>query len=227
MRPAVLLCLIALVAGTHPLHAQRPSPADAPTTAIRPGIGAGLGVAAINATDVVNIVNSTPGALEQVSSFKAAAEFFGYVSVPLDSSWLIKADYGYVLASYNIAGQYGTAEYTLSAHLPSVVVQYVLHDAGLYCLKAGLGGGYHWGSLWEKFSTLDREYKASGAGIVIEMEGNTALGESLYMYLGVQARWELMGSLQDAGGQSPAVNIEESTLHWFGAGARLGFAYLF
>jgi hypothetical protein len=227
MRPTVLLCLIALVAGTHTLHAQRPSPADAPTTAIRPGMGAGLGVAAINATDVVNIVNSTPGALEQVSSFKAAAEFFGYVSVPLDPSWLIKADYGYVLASYNIAGQYGTAEYTLSAHLPSVVVQYVLHDAGLYCLKAGLGGGYHWGSLREKFSTLDKEYKASGAGIVIEMEGNTALGESLYMYLGVQAQWELMGSLQDAGGQNPAVNIEDPTLHWFGAGARLGFAYLF
>jgi hypothetical protein len=45
MRPTVLLCLIALVAGTHTLHAQRPSPADAPTTAIRPGIGAGLGVA--------------------------------------------------------------------------------------------------------------------------------------------------------------------------------------
>ncbi len=59
------------------------------------------------------------------------------------------------------------------------------------------------------------------------MEGNTALGESLYMYLGVQAQWELMGSLQDAGGQSPAVNIEDPTLHWFGAGARLGFAYLF
>jgi hypothetical protein len=47
------------------------------------------------------------------------------------------------------------------------------------------------------------------------------------MYLGAQAQWELMGSLRDAGGQSPAVNIEDPTLHWFGAGARLGFAYLF
>ena len=227
VRPAVLLCLVPLVAGAHTLLAQRPNPADAPATAIRPAIGAGLGVAAINATDVVNIVNSTPGAVEQVSSFKAAAEFFGYVSVPLNASWLIKADYGYVLASYSVAGQFGSAEYTLSAHLPSLVVQYVLHDAGLYCLKAGLGGGYHWGSLWEKFSTLDTEYKASGAGFVMELEGNTALGESLYMYLGVQAQWELMGSLRDAGGQSPGVNIEDPSLHWFGAGARLGFSYLF
>ena len=227
MRRFVLLGLLALAVSAHRVHAQRPNPADAPTTAIRIGIGGGLGVAAINATDVVNVVNSTPGALERASAFKAAAEFFGYVSVPVDSSWLIKADYGYTLASYNIATQYETAEHTLSAHLPSVIVQYVLHDGGLYCLKAGLGGGYHWGSLHMKYSTLNREYAASGFGAVMELEGNTALGTNLFVYLGVLARAEFMGSLEDANGRGPAVNLDDPSLHWFGVGARLGFSYLF
>jgi hypothetical protein len=227
VRILVSLCVAALWAGAGPALAQRPNPAEAPQTAIRPSLGAGLGVAAINATDVVNVVNSTPGALERVSTFKAAAEFFGYVSIPLDSSWLVKLDYGYVLASYNIATVYETAEYTLSAHLPSVVVQYVLHDGGLYCLKGGVGGGYHWGGLQVNYSTLDREYTASGAGLVAELEGNTALGDNLFVYLGVQVRWELMGSLRDPNGQPPSLNLNDPSLHWFSAGARIGFSYFF
>lgn len=227
MRRVPLLGMLVLLAGGHPVHAQRAVPAEVPGTAIRVGVGGGLGVAAINATDVVNVVNSTPGALERASAFKAAAEFFGYVSVPVGPDWLVKADYGYTLASYNVATVYETAEYTLSAHLPSLILQYVLHDGGLYCLKAGFGGGYHWGTLHAKYSTLDRDYDASGFGAVAELEGNTALGEDLFMYLGVQLRTEFMGPLEDASGRGPAVNLEEPTLHWFGAGARIGFSYLF
>lgn len=227
MRRNALIVFWIMMAGALPLHAQRPDPADAPSTAIRTAIGGGLGVAAINATDVVNIVNSTPGALERAPAFKAAAEFFGYVSVPVDSSWVVKVDYGYALASYHVATQYENAEYTLSAHLPSIILQYVLHDAGIYCLKAGVGGGYHWGALHVKYSTVNTEYAASGGGLVAELEGNTALGSNLYMYLGLEVRWELMGSLLDANGERPTGSVDDPSLHWFGAGARLGFSYLF
>ncbi len=227
MHRAALACLLGVLAGAHAAHAGRPDISEAPKTAIRVGIGGGLGVAAINAADVVNVVNSTPGALEEAPTFKMAAEFFGFVSVPVETSWVIKLDYGYALASYNVEVQYEAAEYTLSAHLPSLIVQYVIHDAGLYSLKAGLGGGYHWGTLHVQYSTINREYTASGGGIVADLEGTTALGENLYVYLGVQVRWELMGSLLDANGNSPGVSVEDPSLHWFGAGARLGFSYLF
>jgi hypothetical protein len=227
VRTPAALAVLALIAGALPAQAQRPPEPAGDTTAIRVGIGGGLGVAAINATDVVNIVNSTPGALERASTFNASAEFFGYVSVPVHRDWVVKADYGYVLGSYNIAAQYGTAEYTLSAHLPTLIVQYVLHDGGLYSLKAGAGGGYHWGTLHAKYSTLDRDYDASGPGAVVELEGNTALGDNLFVYLGLQARWEFMGPLEDSAGQGPAVNLDEPSLHWFSGGARIGVAYLF
>jgi hypothetical protein len=202
-------------------------PSGGPHTAIAPSLGAGLGVAMINATDVVNVVNSTPGALERESAFKAAAEFFGCASYPVDSSWVIKLDYGYAIASYNIAAQFGDAQYTLAAHLPSIILQYVLHDGGLYCLKAGFGAGYHWGGLHVKYSTLDREYSAAGGGVVGELEGNTALGDHLFVYLGLQVRSEFMGSLKDDNGRSPATDVDDPSLNWFGAGARIGFSYLF
>ncbi len=227
MRRSVSLCFVAVLAGAQPVQAQQPQPLDAPPTAIRIGVGGGLGVAAINATDVVNIVNSTPGTLERAPAFKAAAEFFGYASVPVDSSWLIKADYGYALASYSVARQYEAAEYTLSAHLPSIIVQYVLLDGGLYCLKVGLGGGYHWGALQVQYSNLDREYTASGPGAVAELEGNTALGDNLFVYLGMLVRAEFMGSLQDANGQGPVLHQDDLSLRWMGVGARLGFSYFF
>jgi hypothetical protein len=193
------------------------------------GLAAGMGVCYADAADVVDIVNSTAGLAQRVSQFKAAVEFFGAFTVPVNEAWTMKLDYGYLLGSYNVDSQLGPAEYTLTCHLPSVIAQYTLMREPTYNVKVGGGAGYHIGTLAKKFVYQDVQYTATGVGIVLDAEANTAFGDHLYAYLGGNLRWEMMGALADANGRSPGVvgSTIRPALHMFGAGARLGLTYFF
>jgi hypothetical protein len=202
---------------------------ELPESKPRGGAGGGMGVNYLKRTEIVDLVNATPGALERISDFKAGAEFFGYVSVPLAASWVLKIDYAYMIASYNLQASSGTAEYTLTTHAPSLIVQYVLTDRGLYNFKLGAGAGPRFCALSAKYLTVDDTFTASGAGVVVEIEGNTALGEDLFVHLGALARWEGGGELKNDLGR-PAMNTPTGSAAGpggYGVGVRLGLSYYF
>lgn len=209
--------------------------ANADTVRLRPGVAAGMGVNYLSMTDVVdlaNIASASLGGYQRLPEFKAAAEFFGAVTFPCTPDWLLKLEYAYVLATYNVATAYGSgqAEYTAMAHLPSLIVQYVLVNAPVFNVKVGAGGGYHFGTLAVSYFTQNDRYSGSGPGFVVEAEGNTAFGESLYAYLGVNIRWDFIGTLTNAAGIQPynaGSTGTGTTMQFFGLGARLGFTYYF
>lgn len=209
---------------------QRPAE-DQPVLSKAPriGVSAGMGVDYVNAQDIVDLVNNSGLVYDQLSNFKAGVEFFGSVSVPIDGRWGIKGEYAYLLASYNPSSAYGSAEITMVGHLPTLIVQYFLWQEALYNLKLGVGGGYHVGILKEVVGQVNTSYTATGFGTILDGEGNTALGEHLFAYLGVFVRWDSMGTLKDENGHTPAGLNETSppTFHFFGVGARLGFTYYF
>lgn len=197
---------------------------------VRPGISGGMGVTYSSSNDIVNLVNSTGGAIERIPQFHAGAEFFGTISIPVGEDWILKLDYGYQIISYNIATIFETAQYTVTQHCPTLIVQRVLAERGVFNVRAGAGVGYHFGILSEKYSYVDNSYTGKGPGFVIEVEGNTALGDHLYVHLGANARWELIGTVTDANGKTPgrAPAGGDSSLNSVGVGARLGFTfYLF
>jgi len=221
---------VILVVGCLSAQEQRPAQ-DQPVLSKAPRIGlsAGMGVDYVNAQDIVNLVNSSGLVYDQLSDFKAGVEFFGSASVPINEQWGIKAEYAYLLASYNPSSAYGPAEITMVGHLPTLIVQYYLWQEALYNLKLGVGAGYHVGILTEIAGQVNTSYTAKGLGTILDIEGNTALGEHLFAYLGVFARWDFMGTLKDEYGRTPAGLNETSppTFHFFGVGARLGFTYYF
>ncbi len=195
----------------------------------RIGVSAGLGVSYIHPGDVIDIVNSTPGAEERAPQFKAGAEFFGIVNIPIDPLWSVKLEYSYMIVSYNIQTFLNPAEYTLTYHLPSVILQYLLLDAGVYNVRVGAGAGYHVGVLERKFYSEDDQYTGTGIGTVADLEANTAFGDHLYAYLGANLRWEFVGDMKNGAGLAPGVAAsgDRPTLHLLGVGARLGFTYYF
>jgi hypothetical protein len=208
------IVLLILAAAT-PLHGQM----------LRWGVSAGMGVTYRSPMDVVNLVNATQGAQERVPQFQAGVEFFAAASFPLADSWVLKIDYGYQITSLNIVSVYETAQFTVTQHCPTLILQYVLTNQGMFNVKAGAGVGYHFGRLEEKFLYIDNSFTAHGPALVAELEGNTAFGERLYAYLGVNAGWSLVGQLRDAAGRSPGIGFsgQPVTLNSFGVGARLGF----
>ena len=209
------------------LRSQGQAPPPEPVSRI--GLSAGMGVSYVAASDIVDLVNATPGALERIGAFRAGVEFFGAFSYPLSPSWMLKVEYAYLLASFNVDEQYGTAAYTLSAHLPTLFLEYVLLEKGLYNVTVGAGAGYHGGTLEESMPQLDDRFSAKGVGVALDLEANTAFGDHLYAYLGGNLRWEFMGDLVSAAGATPVTTGSgfQPALHFFGAGARLGMTYFF
>lgn len=194
---------------------------------LRPGISAGMGVTYRSTPDVVTLVNGTQSATERVGEFRAGAEFFGAFSMPLNEEWVLKLDYSYQIASMNIATALETAQFTITQHCPTLILQYVLTNQGTFNVRAGAGAGYHFGRLEEKFFTIDNSYSAHGPAFLAELEGNTAFGEHLYACLGLNAGWSLLGALKDDSGRAPGFQStgEAVTMNSFGVGARLGFTY--
>ncbi len=200
-----------------------------PDITSRLGISGGLGVSYHTAQDIVNRINGSGIAGKRVDDFKSAVEFFGAVSIPLTSEWIIKPEYAYMIASHSLPSAVGiaNAEFSYVVHMPSMIVQYVLFTAPTYCVKAGAGFGYHLCTYNEKYSSVDRSFSASGAGSLLEFEASNALGDDLAVYLGVQARWDFIGDLKDNAGNAPLGNLGPTSLNFFGIGARLGATYYF
>jgi hypothetical protein len=188
----------------------------------------GMGVDYVRASDLVNLLNSTDGLMARVPDFKSAVEFFGFVDVPVTERWMVKIEYAYLLTSYTVATTVGSgvAEQTITAFLPSIIIQYVLVGAPLYNLKVGAGGGFHFGSVARKVYFEDESYSGKGPGFILELEGNTAVSEHLFASLGVSLRWEWIGALTSSEGTTPG-GIPGISMHMFGPGARIGVGYLF
>ena len=221
MRSMIVLAAL-FVAGC--IRAQTPGEA-----APRGSLAAGMGVTYASYADVTTLMNSTVVPAQAVPRFKSAVEFFGAAALPLSAPWLLKFEFAYSIASFSPQGAYGPASFSVTYMMPSLIVQYVLLDRGVYNIKAGAGGGLHFGSLQEKYFIIDNTYSGKGPGIVLEIEANTAFGDHLFAFLGANIRWESVGTILDSSGGSPGVASGGGavTLHSFGGGARLGASYLF
>ena len=223
MRSRSLLMTAALCAVLQARAQTHPDPAP------RVSLSAGMGVEYASYADATALINATSLPSERVPQFKSAVEFFGACAFPLSEVWLVKFEYAYTLASWSPQGAFGPASFSVTAHMPSVILQYMLTDRGVYNVRVGAGGGYHFGHLAEKYLSLDGTFSGKGPGVVLEVEANTAFGDHLFAFLGGNIRWEFIGGLLDASGESPgaAGGGGGVTLHSFGAGARLGACYLF
>ena len=207
---------------------QSPQPKLGPL-ATRIGAFGGMGVSYAHPQDVVDVFNALVDPSERAAQFRAGVEFFGGVVFPLSPTVALKADYGYFVMSYNGQTAFGPADFTIQAHFPTLVVQYVLADEGVYNLKAGVGAGYHVGSLTEEYGSLNDRFTGTGLGTLLELEANTAFGENLFGYIGATLRWEFIGTLTDDAGKTAGVAAggESATLQMFSAGVRFGMSYYF
>jgi len=226
-------CTVMLLVATATLHVAalagvptEPDSAGAPGS--RPGLSGGMGVSYISAQDLVNLVNATPGSTSREGEFSSVVEFFGAGSIPVSGKWALKVEYAYLMGSYTVQGLFGQTEYSYAVHMPSLLLQYVLVEEGVYNFKAGIGPGFYLGNLTQRVGGSESRYAGSGPGLLLDLEANTALGDDFFAYLGVLVRWSGIGALSSENGTGPQASFaSETTLRFFGLGARLGFSYYF
>jgi hypothetical protein len=193
-------------------------------------VSAGMGANYQNPRDVVEMINGTYRPSSRVAEFVVAVDFFGALNVPLSADWVAKFEYAYLLATTNVSSSmFGASEFTMSIHMPTVFLQYVLFATPLYSLKAGAGAGFHFGELEVRYWGLSDTYSATGPAMAFDLEGETAFSEHVFIYLGANVRWSFVGELKNEAGRVVGVSVRGDTagLHQFGIGARLGFSYQF
>ena len=221
VRNAALGCLLALVLGAGASSAGVPA-------ARRAGFSAGLGVNYLAQRDVVDMLNGGYGLTKRLDRYHVAVDFSGAFVLPLGERFGLRFEYAYLLNTVNAAGLYtGTTEFTTTVHMPSVVIEYCIVDAGPYNLSAGIGGGYHFGNLDLQYGGLEAGYAAQGPGAVVMLVGNTAVSEELFVHLAGTVRAGMLGELRNANGVSPGIGSEgqPATLSFFALGARIGLSY--
>lgn len=200
------------------LSRQAGAPVSYPPLSSRVAASVGMGVEYVSAPDIVDYVRYITG--QAVPEFKAGVQFFGAVSYPVSPDWVVKAEYVYFLASYDLGVP---SDFTLTAHMPSVIFQYVLWDDQLYNVKIGGGLGYRRINFKASYQSFGDNLSGNGIGAVIDAEAATAFGDHLFAYLGCDARSEFVGSLK--GSSTPLVTLP--TYHALSVGARLGLSYYF
>ena len=233
MMRGLVVSIVALMLVRVSAYAGPPPPVSVSTDSqlsSRVALSAGMGVEYVSAPDVVDYVNGVAaslGAVERAPEFKAGVCFFGALSYPLTADWILKAEYVYLLASYNASIPYGSSDVSLTVQMPTLMLQRVLWDEGLYDVKVGAGLGYHFASLETKNPYFDDTMTGSGIGAVLDAEANTAFGDHLFAYLGGDARFEFIGKLKGSSSASQRFLIALPSVNAFSIGARLGFSYYF
>ena len=192
------------------------------------GISAGIGVTVINATDVVDYINGVSPSIDRLDDFASAAEFFGTSELRLSDSWGVKFEYAYLIKSYNVDAGSGRVEYFYGVHMPTLMVQYLDFQTG-YAFKFGGGLGYHFVSLSEtQQGAAPKDLKASGLGMKLEAEANTALGDHLYGLIAGDVRVDFMGTLKDANGNTLTIpGPRNAKMSFFAFGLKFGLIYYF
>jgi hypothetical protein len=193
-------------------------------------VSAGMGANYQNPQDIVEMINGTYRPSSRVGEFIVAVDFFGSLHIPVSGSWIAKLEYAYLLTTISTSSAvFGATEFTLSMHMPTLLLQYALIATPMYNLKAGIGAGVHFGGVEVRYWGLTDSYTASGPALALDLEGETAFAEHVFIYLGADARWSAVGELKNSAGRGAGVNNQGNAagLHQFGIGARLGFSYHF
>lgn len=220
-RVLVVWCLLFLTVA--PLCAQTVTIAPR-----RAGFSAGISVDVFSQRDVVDMLNGGYGLTKRLDNYHVAVDFSGAFVLPVSDRFRLRFEYAYLLNTLNAAGLYaGTTEFTTTVHMPSVIVEYAIVDAGAYNLSVGAGGGYHLGALDVQYGGLQNRYTASGPGAVVVVIGNTAVSEDLFVHLAGTIRAGMLGELRSANGTSPGIGSDGSParLTTFAVGARIGLTY--
>ncbi len=186
----------------------------------------GMGVAVVSAPDMVEYINGTSISSQRVDDFGTAITFFGGIEFPIADGWGVKVEHSYLFKSYNFLGTNGALHDVLyEVHAPSVLLQRVVTGKGFF-IKAGAGGGYHFGSVIQKTSTfgVETRYTANGIGIKGEIVGQTAFDENFFGYIGGEFGWEFLGKVRDGNGiiLSNSLRRQDASLDYFFAGLRFG-----
>lgn len=191
----------------------------------------GLGVDMHSAPSLVNYINSVaqPTPDQKVNRYETAGEFYAVPEFQVSDEWSVGIEYSLFTKSYSINSRSGFSRYDLSyqIHMPGVLVHYLVLGEG-FRLKLGGGVGYHFVKFDESFSGIGSlgTLKGDGPAFKLDAIGNTKFDETFYGSIGVDLRWDFLGTMKRNGAAAQASTLATPpSMTFFNAGIKFGITF--
>jgi hypothetical protein len=192
----------------------------------------GLGVAAHSAPSVVNYINAVaqPFPNQIVDQFNSAAEFYAIPELQVSKEWSMAIEYSLLIKSYSLDDRSGFSrtEMSYEVHMPTVLVHYLVLGEG-FRVKLGGGIGYHFVRFDQRFPTIGsgETLRSQGLGFKLDAIGNTKFDDSFYGSIGIDLRWDFLGTLSRSGESAQVARSGAALpgMSFFNAGVKFGITF--
>jgi hypothetical protein len=193
---------------------------------------AGLGISIQSAPLLANYINALaqPTLDQKVDQFNSVAEFYFVPELQVSKEWSAAIEYSLLIKSYSInsSSGFGRTDISYEVQMPSVLVHYLVFGEG-FRLKLGGGVGYHFVKFDEAFSSTGsgETLRTNGLGFKLDAIGNTKFDETFYGSIGVDLRWDFLGSLSRGAQavQSTRSGPDLPKMTFFTAGVKFGVTF--
>ena len=219
------MLLILLVSGVCSVKGQ--SPAEEKFF----DVTVGLGINAHFAHTVANYINlvAQPRLDQKVDIIVSAPELFASSDLQITDEWSAGIEYSLFMKSYSIDDRsgYARSEFSYQVHMPTILVHRLLFGEG-YRVKVGGGAGYHFCSFRQQFQPYgsDETLKADGPSFKLEVVGNTKFDDTFYGSIGVDLRWDFLGTLERRDAVVAVSRTGElPSMNFFNAGIKFGVTF--
>jgi hypothetical protein len=212
------------------LTAYSQSSADAMRSRFAVSLGMGAGVhSAPFLVDYMNAFRPSPSS-SRLDEFSSMLELFVTPEYRVHPEWNVGLEYSVLIKTQSLGnGPYGAvSEFAYKVHMPTALLRYVVSDPAYY-LKVGGGLGYHVATLQQTLSSfgVDERYTTTGVGVKIEAVGNTKFDETFYGSIGVDLRWDFLGTFKNTSGAEAYERTTNTTARMQFFSISLKFGVLF
>ncbi len=187
----------------------------------------GMGIQMAYTPVLTNYINNNYGYSSPLNTFNNSVETWIEVNTDYSEDFQIGAEFAYNYFSYtNVLGSGLVYEIDKSIYMPTLLGYYLLKGNG-YEFKFGVGLGYRYAQVLEKTYSSEN-YSAGGFGSLLRAQALTALGNNLYVNLGGDLRYDIIGT-PHSGNNKIYDNVlqQNVTLNSFSGVVRVGITYIF
>lgn len=195
-------------------------------------ISGGMGISLHSTPSLTDYINATahPRQEQLLDEFSSAVEFFITPELQVSEEWSMGLEYSLLLKSYTLDDRSGfsRSEFSYQVHMPTFLVHYVVFGEG-YKVKFGGGVGYHFAKFNQSFPSYGTgdDLSAKSIGVKLEAVGNTKFDETFYGSIGVDLRWDFLGTLKKSDGSEAFDRASNTTakMNFFSAGLKFGVTF--
>lgn len=187
-----------------------------------------MGINLVNTPYLQDYLQENYAQGELVSSFNSAVEFGLEAGYEFDK-YQLGLEYAYEMSSFTYSFLTGNYNFEYGLSSPSIMGYYLIKGNG-YKFKLGGGVGPRFISVDEQKPPLSKatSYSATGVGLLLRADGITSLGGNFFAFIGVDARYNLIGKPEN-NGSTIIINSskDELKMNSLSFGIKLGVSAIF